>query len=240
MLVIRVVGYPRSGNVWLSRLLAATLEGTVYGPTLMQRQALGGDVVGYDDVAIVQGHAFWDGQAARAANDGALLPWSPRQNVALVLRDPRDVAVSCRHYFGWRTIGDAVTKIGHAGGLFYPGFPSWQDYNAGWLALTCRHVVHPLRYEDLLADPAAAVALLLQHYAVEFNPDLLARAIEKHAFAAQRERVRAGLEMPFGPAAQLQHLRHGTTGDWREEFTRRATQLAQQLWGDWLKKYWEE
>lgn len=88
-----------------------------------------------------------------------------------------------------------------------------------------------LRYEDLIADPATALAQVLSFLGAEAGPAVLQDCIDAGSFAT----------MTGGRAASEENrgsfFRKGIVGDWRNHVTAEADALFREKAGVWLKRY---
>lgn len=149
-----VVSYPKSGNTWV-RFIVAMLRAPGLSIDFGNIEALVPDI--YQNTRrvlslsprprILKSHEYLDPRYRR---------------VIYVVRDPRDVAVS---YFQFlrkmRSLDDSVSLADFVP-QFVAGeadpFGSWADHVGGWLgARACADDFLLLRYEDMRADPRAAV-----------------------------------------------------------------------------------
>ena len=145
----------------------------------------------------------------------------------LFVRDPRDVAASfanhmrcsidiaidcmAREDFCFDSALDRIDR------QFRQRLLGWSGFAETWLAQQ-DIPVHLVRYEDMLADTAAAVRTALAFAGVEADPARLDRAI---AFASidelQRQEAASGFRE--APRKVYSFFRRGTAGGWRDELT---------------------
>ena len=79
--------------------------------------------------------------------------------------------------------------------------------------------VHVVRYEDMLADPAAAFGVIVRHAGLAWDPSRLERAIDHARFdnlRAQEQEQGFSERQPTAPS----FFRSGTAGGWRSVLTR--------------------
>lgn len=220
MTEILIVGFPKSGNTWLSRLLSAALDWPVRGI--------------YDARPIAeQGLDRADGKVIRQLHllpkhEGAGVAAVPHQytcnidavngqhKIVHIIRDPRDVAVAINHY--WfignllHTIQDVMSTGEHP--LWGCG---WAEYVTAW-----RHApldVIETRYEWLHADPLMELRRILDRLDLR-AAEPLGTVVKQESFEQRRALIagEAGETMAHGKGIQLTNLRGGRVGDWRTEF----------------------
>lgn len=164
-------------------------------------------------------HDAW----TRTASGEPLFPPALTLAAIYIVRDPRDVAVSFTHHGGAeldRTIAgmggsDAALADGRRRGG--PQLPqrllTWSAHVRSWLEAPVPPLL--LRYEDMLADPAAALIRAARHLGWEAPADAVARAVEATRF----ETLRAAEDRHgFGerPLSAERFFRRGVAGGWRE------------------------
>jgi len=133
--------------------------------------------------------------------------------VILLVRDPRDVAVSHSFYFE-RSLDDVITRMRSK---FDPS-PSWSDWNAfykGWTEQTNNRAIL-MSYEDLLENTLARLADIFIQLGV---PDVMTSRV-KDAVHRQSFNVRKQFTLDSFPlrlrTMQLKYMRRGEAGVWGE------------------------
>jgi len=210
-------GYPKSGTVWMCKLMGTALGLPVpidyQMPILMP--------------SVLHAHWMWDDRMPRSL---------------YIRRDGRDVTVSM--YFFWTKllkmkrdpkVHRNLEKIFHD--LYGPGFDpedvrgnmatfveyqmtvaptthgiTWQAHIRDWWD---RPRVGHVTYEGLLRDTAAELAQGLARAGDEPDGELVELAARRHSFARESGR-KAGEE------DRSSFLRKGVSGEWRTHFTREA------------------
>lgn len=220
-----VVGYPRSGNCWLARLLGEALDVRVVGihdgSDSIAAEGFEREGEGY----VKQAH-LWPGKEGhlRVNLDG-----QQGHTFVHMIRNPRDIAVSMAYFWGW-TLDEALDRM-----IIGPGpldLPSWSVYVESWL----EHYVPILRYEDFHGDAEGWLRLILDHLGLEPQKEL-AGVVKNQSFDARlAEMKRHGNKYPFGREAQLKHLRNGHVGDWEQEFTKEQIKRTTKAWNGLLRK----
>ncbi len=224
-------GYPKSGTVWLCKLL-----GSYLGVPYPQNYAL---PIAMSSVI----HAHWDYH-----------PGLPR--VAYIQRDGRDVMTSL-YFYNMKAIVEPRHPR-HVGKLkerykraFGAGFDpadvlgnmprfiememqhptavrtSWPDHMRDWLDGE-RDNVSYVTYEDLVADPIGSLKTLVESLTDEpGDPEKLRLSVDRFEFARNAGR-KPGVE------DRSSFLRKGVVGDWRTHFTREAGEVFDGLAGEVL------
>ena len=183
----------------------------------------------------VKVHDAWQ----RLPSGEGLFPAEATRAVIYIARNPLDVAVSLAHHNGQpvaRTAArlcDPATVIGETAGdadadagRQLPQFlGSWSDHARSWLD-DSGLPVHRMRYEDMLADPAAAFGAMLAFAGVEVDPERLARAVQAAAFERLQEQERERGFRERRQTATAAFFRQGRAGGWREAL---SPELAAQI-----------
>lgn len=149
-----------------------------------------------------------------------LIPAALTRSAIGIIRDPRDVAVSYARHFGFSP-GEAIATMARAENSTAPSAKMVKQYLGNWSA----HVrswaeardfpVLMLRYEDMMADPAAAFTKVLSHIGMPVEADRLARAIRFSDFdEMQRQEANATFVERSGKSEKFFHT--GTSGQWRD------------------------
>jgi len=147
-----------------------------------------------------------------------------------MVRDPRDIVVSFAHHRGSdidSTIAlmaqaDAALSVSldHGTAQLRQRLLSWSAHVQSWLSAVPAPML--VRYEDMLANPAAVLAAVASKLGFEASPSLLSRAVEATAFSTLQA---AELTVGFieKPAAAPNFFRRGKAGVWRDTLTAAQT-----------------
>ena len=226
---ILVVGYPKSGNTWLTRLTAELLGAPVTGfwsePSAVEVAVEG--AWRNSSFEVYKGHHRFDDVRA----DFEL------KDIVYVVRDVRDVVVSGAHYFSFRS-RTLAGCMGRAGRWLWPPSPeaesrrrvdrmlsavaSGDRHVSPWCATTWdSHVAAYLdagafviRYEDMLHTPESECHRLLQHLGVHSSTERIRAAIARQAFANAKMRF-----VTSGDDKRAAFLRQGSSGGWVKSLT---------------------
>lgn len=152
-----------------------------------------------------------------------LFPTALTLGAICIVRDPRDVAVSLAHHLAMdldRTIGfmgcpGAALAAGGRGGApqLRQRLLTWTGHVRSWLDAPRPPLL--LRYEDMLADPVAALARAARHLGWTAAPEVVAKA----AAATRFEALRAAEDrhgFTGRPRAMERFFRRGVAGGWRD------------------------
>jgi aryl sulfotransferase len=179
------------------------------------------------EVQLRKVHDCW----GRTASGRLRFPPEATRAAVHVVRDPRDVAVSWAHHAAIDLdeaisfLADPAAMLGLSRRETLLAVPqplsSWSGHTESWLAADPAPLT--LRYEDMLADPHAALARVAEHCGLAATPAALDGAVAATRF----DRLRAaeaehGFRM--GQAGDRIFFRRGVAGGWRDTLT--AAQAA--------------
>ncbi|WP_018390734.1 sulfotransferase domain-containing protein [Ancylobacter sp. FA202] len=249
-----IASYPKSGNTWLRAFLASHLHGgqpidlngdlvrirNVTGRSLQDRHAgLEHSDLTPNEVALLrplssrriarQQPGLYKTHDSNLVPPGAREPAIPADaidRVVYIVRDPRDVAISMAHHFGW-SLAASVDRMGDTAfciGLSSPGLnmnieqwvSSWSAHVESWLDAGDLHLL-PLRYEDLLADPPGHFTQLCRFLGLDDTRHAVSRSLEASSFTALADQeARTGFRERYA-ASTAPFFRKGGAGGWRGE-----------------------
>jgi hypothetical protein len=234
-----IVSYPRSGNTWTRFLIAnlvwqeapitfANIESKIPDVYTNTRKRL----AKISRPRILKTHAYLDVRY---------------QRVIYIVRDPRDVVVSCYHFHRKMVhlkhfIPDDYPLTAYVNRLIEGEFfdcGSWRENVAGWIAArfgTPGFLL--LRYEDMKRQTEVELAKVARFLGVEATPERLARAVE----LSSAERMR-GLEKTEGKVwASTKHsrndipfIRNAVAGGWRRDLPIEIVAQIEAAWGPWME-----
>ena len=148
--------------------------------------------------------------------------------VIYLVRNPLDVAVSYAHHIQ-APIEQTIRRMNDPEANDLPAvrrimkllpnpLGTWSEHVASWLD-QCTVPTCVARYEDLLTDPVAGFGRIVRFTGLEWQPDRLARAVDRAAFRRLRAQEAAhgyGERRQTAPA----FFRAGVAGSWRDALTR--------------------
>lgn len=231
------VSYPRSGNTYW-RFLTANLisQGEPVDWTNIER--LSPDIYVTYDVNLRK--------LPRPRYIKSHEPFKPSyRRVVLIVRDPRDVAVSCFHMAKrWyvipedREINDFIPDW-IAGKIFAYG--SWGEYHGSWLG--ARRETQDFwifRYEDMIADPATHLARLVDVLKLPVNSQDIARAIEN----SRPEKLRALEQQQRGSHKLLKqgrntsnYVRSATSNQWQTALSPESARAIEAAFAPTMREF---
>ncbi|MCA9310447.1 MAG: sulfotransferase domain-containing protein [Phycisphaerales bacterium] len=211
-----VVGQPKSGTTWLTRLLCEVpgyLRWTPSSIKIDSHHFRPGDLspppAGY---TVVKCHA-------PPTDDNVRLIHESKHPYVLSIRDPRDLAVSWSYYVGlpgrdkWANPEAVSLEIPERLDYYIERvLPRMMDWARGWTARMNPAQGIMVRYEDMLADARGCMASVYAHCGLTLSDDWITAAVERNSF-----RKATGREPGQGDAAAFN--RKGIAGDWRNHFT---------------------
>lgn len=162
-------------------------------------------------------------EAALHTAAGPLFPASATAGVIYLVRNPLDVAVSYAHHQQW-PLDRAVAELNRPAAALSmrsegidPLLPqpllTWSGHVSSWMDAGLP--IRAARYEDLIADPAAAFEGLIRFAGLDADGARLAAAIENARFSALRAQEAEGGFHERQPTAPS-FFRCGRVGSWRE------------------------
>jgi len=156
------------------------------------------------------------------------------QGAVLIVRDPRDVAPSFANHND-DNVDKAIDRMADPGDCFCgrtdrlvnqlrQRLLGWSRFNASWLDQRDLPVLL-VRYEDMIADPAAILTQVVAFAGSAPEPDKIARAVALADFAEMtaQESTTGFWESPRR-TKEGRFFRRGKAGAWRDELT--AEQIA--------------
>ena len=209
-MIVCIASYPRSGQVWLARLLARAVGGRV-------GTRLAADV-GRDIAAERFGDREFEVHRTHATPDG--MGEGPKPDrVVQIIRDPRAVLLSNTEY---RFSGPEDGGLEEATQRMVR-FGRWGDFLRAWF--NQEGVLH-VRYEDFWSDPEGALTGLLCDLGMrdELVPDQVVDAVWSEGAGHKREALDRGEPVPGwtdgGPGTSVgqakRHLGPAIMNRWRD------------------------
>ncbi len=156
------------------------------------------------------------------------------EKIIILIRDPRDIAVSAMHHSGIKSIEKTLNQMYTGDGHPLPyggGFNAWHKQ---WNLSSALQV----RYEDLLKDAVAESRFILYYLNCTIPMRHIKAAVQRQSFSERKKWTQEyGDSLTYGKDFQLKFLRKGIAGDWKNYFTELDSRMAQDYFGDFMKDW---
>lgn len=249
---ILVCGYPKSGNTWLTRLVAELVGCPVSGLWMAPRHASEWAIEGQARVSDYE--CFKAHHAYRHLLNSCDREGNGTERAIYICRDPRDVVVSAANYFTFRERPHLHALLSRLpGGLrAYYALYEREPYRlaralevllhggerTAWLHVPWRAHVESyrasdvlfLRYEDLLADAPGCARRILDYLGLQRSDTEIATAIANQSFATKKQTLAAS-----GDLSRANFLRSGRSGQGRAKLSPAQLQQLQTDLGDLMQ-----
>ncbi len=231
---IIVVGYPKSGCTWATRLVAELVGCPVSGFWRSKKKEIA--VEGEERVS-----EFRCYKSHHQLHELGVAPDDPAHPIVYILRDPRDIAISAANYFPFARyprLAALFRRLPQGEKLYrhtlYPLLVR-ENYRLAqmteallhgsaavhnWVRVSWREHWLPyreagvpiVRYEDLLARPEEESARILRDLGISRSPEQIATAVKNQSFQHKKETL-----LQKGETGRAKFLRVGKSGQWREK-----------------------
>lgn len=222
-----LVSFPKSGNTWFRNLVA----GVIYG--------MDPEYTPYPVIAdVIPGHSniYYKRYATPMFFKSHHLPQPEYRRVVYLLRDGRDVMVSCYHHLQAvhnREIDLLSVVKGEA--RMFP-YHQWHEHVEAWLANPHQAQLLVIRYEDLKKDTVRELRRFCEFVGVARDDAWLAHMAQKASFAKMREKeARLGIGVSHWPRDKFS-IRRGEVGSYKDEMPPAVLDVFLQIAGDTLRK----
>lgn len=222
-----IFGQPKSGSTWLHRMVASVPGYAAWTPPSVKwwsdheltRDELDPPPAGY---TVTKSHS-------RPTREHLALLADLDRPHAIIIRDPRDVAVSWAHFV-------VINENARWPQCKSMSLEERLDYfmdeilerSIGWVTGWLEHrdpersVV--TRYEDLKADPVAEMMRIGDHFCLGLSREQIEKVVSKHEFKRATGRKPGEAKPEFN--------RKGIVGDWKNAFTDAQADRFRDLAGD--------
>ena len=250
---IVIAGYPKSGTMWTTRLVAQVLECPVNGywgvnenTTVME-----GDSRVSHCTCYLSHHLYEELISSRHPDI---------HKIIYLVRDPRDIVISGAYHFNFyhqpvsrlkhgitdpgiflrclkfisRTTYRRKQKIQRMIGMLKNGDPYINQCQYPWdhhINSYMDQDVLFVRYEDLLRDGFTEVSRILSFIGTSKNEDEIRYAIKKQSFESRKSEF-----VEKGDKVRVKHLRKGMAGDWKNYLSEKENRDLCDYFIDLMKK----
>jgi len=255
---VYVVGFPKSGNTWLARIISGSIGANIYSDVendVINRSDYKKSVK-EKDIGIQRVHWI-------DAEEKEILA----SKIVYIIRDPRDSFISGFYHnyrmihesnvkksiilkllFRWeiknfnkswnwslsarlhtlKTFAKNILRLKFKG-IGVENVGNWSDHVNFW---TSFDNVCLVRYEDLLANPESEVTRILNTIKIDYDINSVRNSIKNESFNKKKEEFLAS-----GDIDNFKFLRKGKSGDWRFILDKKLSKLIQEKHYLVMKKY---
>ncbi len=173
-----------------------------------------------------------------------LFPVEASKLAILIVRNPFDVAVSLAAHYS-TSADDAIERMSdpafalnnspHEGHELLPvKIGDWSGFNQSWIAQTDLPLL-VLRYEDMLANAAAALTQVVDATGIAASAGAVQAAVDATRFERLQD-VERSLGFAEKPAGMHRFFREGRAGGWREQLSQSQIAAIADRHGPMLKR----
>jgi hypothetical protein len=198
--IVWVVGAPKSGNTWLSRLLGDILDSPIAGALVPGRKNPSKPLAA--EGANRKGGFFIQPEHMTAVS------WANGCPVVYIYRDPRDIIVSAHYYWEDFSIDHMIDAV-----IFgrWPYAYGWRKMVDLWYAKD--NADYYVSYEGLSRNPKSIIQDVLRILDAKVGDARINAAIDRQSFGKRKKTLNDAL--PYGVGIQNKLMRKGKIGDWK-------------------------
>ncbi len=267
---IYVVGFPKSGNTWLVRLLADVLRAPVRSGVMKGGVEIASDI--NKELSLSIEDALYEIQKIHFLPPFFFkeIEEEPKQ-IVYIYRDIRDVAVSAFFYFRYKgneddvrtaSFSSVISRTPRSAFGYYHNrirmlhyvkllcmnglnghekeFGTWSQHLAEWRDVSKRSNVNMafISYEQLLNDTASAISLIINQLNLPNQfIERIQGAVARQSLKTQKRNLQKrpdNAEITFGKEFNLNFLRKGVSGDWKNFLSQRMGRIIHKYHGKML------
>lgn len=249
-----IVGYPKSGNTWVTRLVAELVQCPVAGFWDSDHKEIAQE--GSDRVSeyrcFKSHHQLHELRTSGVTEDA---------KVIYVMRDPRDIAVSGAHYFlidRWpslarffarfprgnriyrRHVNPVITPVSFRLEKMVRAVLLGLEEVHRWVRIPWKTHYEPyldnefffVKYEDLLSQPEHECERILAFLTLRRTDEQIEGAIRNQSFEKKKETFQASNE-----SAKAKFMRVGKSGRWRQELSDMQKKMFEETLSNELRHF---
>ncbi len=224
-----IVTYPKSGTTWLSFLIAHFLKPEDAELTLknLYDYVPGIVIESLENDPIQQFGSLPDPRIF--ANHSVYTPGFPR--VIYVLRDPRDVLLSCWH--GHRLLIKDFNLSLKEYLLLENHWPcSWAQHVEDWIFKYKHPRLLLIRFEDAKRNTPKVLKQVLDFIGLDHDDHRIEKAVQASSFDRMRSlEENSGMMIPVNGARDERFMRRGKVEGWRDELDPESLAIIEQKCG---------
>lgn len=240
-----VAGYPKSGNTWLTRLLAELVHCPVEG---FWSQPENNEIAIEGKERESEYRCFKAHHLYSQLLDSYKTFGNGSEKVIYIVRDPRDVVVSATFFFnrlrgkrtlqriglGWLynqlTLKMKLTRfceiVANGGDMAWM-YVSWADHVKSYVKSDALIV----RYEDLLDQPLVECRRMTDFIGIQRSDNDILQAIDRQSFKRKKKEFRQKKRF-----YKADFMRSGVEGQWRDVFSKKQQAIIINACGASMEK----
>lgn len=226
-----IVGFPKSGNTWLSNLVAGmVLESS--------SERFGLNLVN-EIVSDVHAKKFYKRMGNRVFFRSHSLPQQKYRNVIYIVRDGRDVMVSYYHYLRKLKPNERIDLDGMIRRDLYVSPSNWGMHLNRWLSNPYGARMVIVKYENLLTDTLAELRKLSDFLSYEMEDEKLKEISEMNSIENIRNKVRVHgweYDKAYSNSDSLSFFRKGVIGNYKNEMSEEQISFFEKRFENELKR----
>jgi len=237
--VVLVTGYPRSGNTWLTRMIAEMLDSPFVGvneskPVGAEGKNRKGDYF-VSQVHLTPVYLGLDSPAIVGWRKLNIDSWNG-ERIIHIMRDPRDVAVSAYKYWDIKSIRETIAAMRDGAHPLGSG-GKWSRHIEEWLKLPVCHTT----YEKLSGSNTKTERMLkslMKQAGLPTDKKDIKQVVENQSFRTKKDDImRFSEKYSYNRKIQNKHMRKGIVGDYKNHFTQDDGLFFERTFGEELEKY---
>jgi len=240
--LVVISSYPKSGSTWLTRLIGDVLDSPTGGSypsednkeIATEGQNRSGDYIvrkGHYRFTSATPNALWSSSRQFLFNPAPHLlnmTYTNDERIIFIIRDPRDIIVSACHHWKKRNRSQIINLVCN-GGL--ARLPAWDEYLKQWQQLDN---VKWTSYEALSENPFNEVNYLLN--GLLYDRARIIPAIARQSFDNRKRQIeKEGDSLYLGKEYNLNFMRKGIVGDWKNHLTKLDCQIIWRHLGEMMQ-----